>query len=123
MEEFDPEVRLKERAGFRADGLQVPARLVITAHEKMLPVVHNVAGDFIDKGIRSSPKMLSLFKESDRVASTGKLHSRTEAAEPSADDEHAGMGTIRWGDIHFTIEHSAGRGAWKDGTHGETADR
>jgi hypothetical protein len=43
----------------------------------MLTVVHNVAGCFIDEGMRPAAKVLPLFEQKNALSLDGKIHAGT----------------------------------------------
>src|SRR4051794_3311035 len=89
IQKIDPRAILKGQPVEAADLFQEGNRLLITAHEQMLAVIHNVAGLLIDKRESAPAEMAAPFEQGHRRTALAQLNSRSKSGKSAADDDDA----------------------------------
>src|SRR5205085_1047898 len=83
---------LKHQPIKAADLFQEGNRVMITAHEQMLAVIHDIAGLLVNKRIRPTAEMPAPFKHDNRRAALAQLDACRKPGESAADDDNAFCG-------------------------------
>src|SRR5208282_5326101 len=88
VQKWHGEPGLKMQPVESADGLKKLDGRVVTAHEKVLAVVHNCAGGRVTKRARAPAEIRLLLQQTNPFACLGHRHTRREARKTATDDEN-----------------------------------
>src|SRR5437870_4181524 len=83
---------LKHQPIKAADLFQEGNRVMITAHEQVLAVIHDIAGLLIDKRISPATEMPAPFEHDNRRAALAQFDACRKPGEAAADDNDAFCG-------------------------------
>lgn len=87
VQEIYVKVVLKRCQVVGADLPQISSRFMITTHQKMLSVIHDITRGLIHKGVRSSAKPWTLFQKENSIISRAKFDASAQTGYTTANDD------------------------------------